>query len=80
MSLHVAKDLLDVATTMLPPPEGRYHSLMLREDGEPGLAIVLQLGEKWKTMHLDEEDMNRPPAEVMKEIVEIISQETSPSS
>ncbi|KKL60720.1 hypothetical protein LCGC14_2202520 [marine sediment metagenome] len=64
MGLHAARDLLEHLTDRFPPPEGRNHSLMVRGDGESGLDLILQIGEKWQSFPLDEEDMNVPPAEL----------------
>lgn len=72
MGLHAARDLLEHFTERFPTPEGRNHSLMIRKDGEPGLDLILQIGEKWQSFHLDEEDMDVPPAELGETIAGLI--------
>ncbi len=64
-----ARELLRLLTAALPPPAGRHHGILLYDDGK--LHVMLHLGETWKDVVLDEEDLDKDPEVAAAEIVAI---------
>lgn len=69
--LKVAEKLLLRLTELRPPPKGRYHSLMLREDGTEGLSLVLQKDVRWQSINIDPEDFDKDMEDVVVEVLAI---------
>jgi len=68
----VLEQLLLLLTEKYPPPEGRNHAITLRQDGKPGLALVLAIGEQFHTFHLDHEDFNSSAEDILEGVEELM--------
>lgn len=65
--------LLQELTKQLPPGEGQHHALVW----EDAPAVVLFQGERWHTFYLEDEDMEKPPAQIADEIKALLNSEVS---
>ena len=67
-----ARLLLCLLTERLPPPKGKHHSLLLREDDPTGLSLYIWIGEEGHLVHLDQDDLKKSPTELATGIVALL--------
>lgn len=69
--LHLAREILQHLTDRFPPPSGRHHGLMLRDDNSKGLDLLLWLGDA-RIVHLDDEDLNVAAEKLLEMISSVL--------
>jgi hypothetical protein len=68
LELNKAERLLQLFTKKFPPPENCVHLFKLRQDGKPGLELLLNINGTFNSFGFEPEDFDKPDNQIVQEI------------